>query len=107
MVKINTELGTSIILSEHNLEKVLPLADRAILMDSGKISAEGTPPEIGEKVKALSPEMFAALPTPVRIYCGAGGNGGTPLTVRDGPGVAQTPKHAQIHRAERYIQPVG
>ncbi len=84
LVKINTELGTSIILSEHNLEKVLPLADRAILMDNGKISAEGTPPEIGEKVKALSPEMFAALPTPVRIYCGAGGNGGAPLTVRDG-----------------------
>ena len=82
--KINTELGTSIILSEHNLEKVLPLADRAILMDNGKISAEGTPPEIGEKVKTLSPEMFAALPTPVRIYCGAGGNGGAPLTVRDG-----------------------
>ncbi len=41
--KINRELGTSVILTEHRLEEAFPLADRAIVMDQGRIIADDRP----------------------------------------------------------------
>ena len=39
--KINRELGTTVILSEHRTEEAFPLADRAIVMDGGRIIGYG------------------------------------------------------------------
>ena len=49
--KINRDLGTTIILTEHRLEEVFPSADRVVVMDEGQILCVGTPPEIGEELK--------------------------------------------------------
>ncbi|MFA7661097.1 MAG: ABC transporter ATP-binding protein, partial [Anaerovoracaceae bacterium] len=35
--KINREIGTTIIITEHRLEDVFPMADRVVLMDRGRI----------------------------------------------------------------------
>ena len=35
--KINTELGTTVLLAEHRLEEVFPLAHKAVLMDKARI----------------------------------------------------------------------
>lgn len=81
--RINTELGVTIILSEHNLSKVFPLSDKVVVMEDGKITAENTPYKIGEELKQNS--MFAALPTPTKIYYSLGNNSGNcPITIRDG-----------------------
>jgi len=82
--KINTELGTTIIITEHRLEDILPYADRAIVMDDGKVIADGKPQTISRKLFELNNEMFTAMPTPVRVFFGANGDGESPLTVRDG-----------------------
>lgn len=80
---INTELGVTIILSEHNLSEVFPLSDKVVVMEDGKITAENTPYKIGEELKQKS--MFAALPTPTKIYYSLGNNSGNcPITIRDG-----------------------
>ena len=42
--KINRDLGTTIILTEHRLEEVFPSADRVVVMDEGQILCVGTPP---------------------------------------------------------------
>ena len=60
--KINLELGTTVILSEHRLEEVFPCADRVIVMENGRIAAEGTPRNIGERLEAEHSDMVAALP---------------------------------------------
>lgn len=39
--KINRELGTTVILSEHRLEDALPLANRAAVMENGRILCAG------------------------------------------------------------------
>ena len=44
--KVHRELGTTIILSEHRLEGVLPLADRVLGMDKGRIVSEGGPRQV-------------------------------------------------------------
>ena len=82
--KINTELGTTVIITEHRLEDIFPYADRAVIMDSGKIIADDTPRNIGKLLFEQNNPMFAAMPTPVRVFYNANGNGDCPLTVREG-----------------------
>ena len=82
--KINIELGTTVIITEHRLEDIFPYADRAIVMDGGRVIADDTPGHIGKLLWEQSNDMFAAMPTPVRVFYGANGTGDCPLTVREG-----------------------
>ena len=82
--KINLELGTTIVITEHRLEDILHASDRVIVMDDGKIIADDEPHKIGEMLKREGNDMFCAMPSPVQIFYGAGGSGSCPLTVREG-----------------------
>ena len=82
--KINTELGTTVIITEHRLEDIFPYADRAVVMDGGKIIADDAPASVGQRLFEQKNPMFAAMPTPVRVFYGAGCTGESPLTVRQG-----------------------
>ena len=82
--KINTELGTTVIITEHRLEDIFPYADRAVVMDGGKIIADDAPANVGQLLFEQKNPMFAAMPTPVRVFYGAGCAGESPLTVRQG-----------------------
>ena len=82
--KINRELGTTVILTEHRLEDIFPFADQAVVMDHGRIIADDTPQHIGRILHERGDAMFSAMPTPMRVFYGAGGEGDCPLTVRDG-----------------------
>ena len=82
--KINTELGTTVIITEHRLEDIFPYADRAVVMEKGRVIADDTPGKVGQLLFEHANPMFAAMPTPVRVYYGAGGTGESPLTVRQG-----------------------
>ena len=82
--KINRELGTTVILSEHRLEDAFPISDRVIVMDSGKIIADAKPQKVGEILKSLNHDMYLALPVPMRIYGSVENNFEYPITVRDG-----------------------
>ena len=82
--KINLELGTTVILTEHRLEDILPYADRAVVLDEGRIIADGAPKAVCEALHAQNNPMFFAMPTPARAFYGAGGKGECPLTVREG-----------------------
>ncbi|MFE3574339.1 ABC transporter ATP-binding protein [Lysinibacillus sp. NPDC059133] len=81
--RLNKELGITIILIEHRLEEVLPLADRVLIMDEGRILLDGSPKEI---LKGL-PEnhaMITALPAATKIFHLLNGTGPIPLTIREG-----------------------
>ena len=82
--KINRELGTTILMTEHRLEDVLPLSDRVVVMDSGSVIADGSPQEVGELLKDQHHSMFMAMPAPMRIYAGVDSELPCPITVRDG-----------------------
>ena len=82
--KINAELGTTVIITEHRLEEIFPYADRAIVMEAGRILADDTPGQIGALLQEKKNPMFTAMPTPVRVFYGTGGEGDCPLTVREG-----------------------
>ena len=82
--KINRELGTTVILTEHRLEDAFPMADRVIVMDDGKIIADRTPSEVGKILKEKNHDMYKALPTPMRVHGEVVNNLTCPLTVREG-----------------------
>jgi len=82
--KINTELGTTVIITEHRLEDIFPYADRAVVMDQGRVIADDAPGKVGQLLFEQNNPMFTAMPTPVRVYYGAGCTGESPLTVRQG-----------------------
>lgn len=82
--KINLELGTTIIMTEHRLEEVLYASDRVVVMEEGKIIACGAPRLVGDMLKKENSDMAAALPAPMQIYYGVGSRLECPLTVREG-----------------------
>ncbi len=82
--KINIELGTTVIITEHRLEDIFHSADKVVVMEDGRIISQGTPGATGARLYAQKSVMFSALPTPVRVFYGAEGKGACPLTVREG-----------------------
>ena len=82
--KINLELGTTVIITEHRLEDILPAADQVVVMEDGHITAMDTPKAMGALLWQQNSPMFAAMPTPVQVFYHAGNTGSCPLTVREG-----------------------
>ncbi|MDD6311618.1 MAG: ATP-binding cassette domain-containing protein [Firmicutes bacterium] len=89
--KINAEMGTTIIITEHRLEDIFHGSDRVIVMEDGKIIADEPPKKLGAKLKAEGSNMFTAMPTPVQIFYGVNEESclgqdyqNCPLTAREG-----------------------
>ena len=86
--KINRDLGTTVLISEHRLEEVFPMADKVMVMDEGKVIAFAEPNQIGEFLAGQSAErrhpMFYGLPSVVRIFSDVCPQERGPLTIREG-----------------------
>ena len=82
--KINRELGTTVIISEHRLEDVLPSSDRVIVMERGEIIADQSPRTVGETLSRKGSSMLASMPSPVRIHRELESRLECPLTVHEG-----------------------
>jgi len=82
--KINRELGTTVILTEHRLEEAFPFATRVIVMESGAVVCDGRPEDVGLSLKDRGSGMFLAMPTAMRVWAAADTALSCPLTVRDG-----------------------
>ncbi len=88
--RLNRELGVTVILSEHRLEDALPMADRATVLEQGRLTALGTPDEVARALLERGSPFFAAMPTPVRVWGGVGAPGKCPLDIRAGRALLET-----------------
>ena len=82
--KINCELGTTIILTEHRLEEALPFATKAAVMECGKLLCCGNVSDIGEYLKANEHPMFLAMPAAMRIWGSVDSSFNCAVSVNDG-----------------------
>ncbi len=82
--KINRELGTTIILTEHRLEEAFPFATRVIVMNEGAVLCDDQPENVGLQLKDKGSGMFLAMPTAMRVWAAVETKLGCPMTVRDG-----------------------
>ncbi len=84
--RLNDELGITVILVEHRLDRVVHLVDRMIVMDKGKIIADGNPRAVLSNGDITS--IGAGVPPIVRIVQRLRDNGvnvdNIPLTVKEG-----------------------
>lgn len=89
--KINRELGTTVILSEHRLEDVIPMADRLITVDGGRILTNDAPAKAGMELANHKHQMFEAMPAPLQAYTklrqhNIDVGSSCPMSVREGRG---------------------
>lgn len=96
LLRLNQDFGIAMILSEHRLEEVLPIADKVLLMHQGELLGTGGPEEcaglLQQAEKKLGEELPVAggMPVALRTYLKADKlkcieqKGNVPLTVREG-----------------------
>ena len=82
--KINRELGTTVILTEHRLEEVFPLSTRVLVVDDGRFICDASPMETGQYLKKAGHSMFLSMPTPMRVWAAVESDLPCPVNVRDG-----------------------
>ncbi len=82
--RLHRELGVTILIAEHRLEEILPMADRVLFLTEGTIGYDGTPDGIGTYLINQNRGMAAGLPASVRLYGLLNESGPTPLSVADG-----------------------
>lgn len=66
--KINRELRTTVLITEHRLEDIFHASDLVVVMEDGKVLAADGPRQIGAFLKEKESPIFAAMPSPVQIY---------------------------------------
>ncbi len=82
--KINRELGTTIILTEHRLEEAFGFATRVAVMDRGTLLCSGAPAAVGASLRASGNAMFLAMPAAMRIWSATDSAAPCPVSVCDG-----------------------
>lgn len=82
--RINRELGTTVILTEHRLEEAFPLATAVAVMDRGRLLCTGTPDQAGRRLRECGHAMFLAMPAAMRIWAAVENDLECPVTVREG-----------------------
>ena len=72
LVRINRELGTTIIMTEHRLEDVLPVCNRSVVMENGRIIYDGDVRGFAESVRTqrIDRGLYLSMPASVQIYMG-------------------------------------
>ena len=97
--KLNRELGLTIILVEHRLEEVFPIADKVLLMDRGGVLLYDSPKNIGQKLGKADHPMLLGLPSAVRIFNALKIQDDCPLTVKEGRDFLEKHFTAEKHHA--------
>ena len=105
--RLNRELGTTVILTEHRLEEAFSLASRVAVMDKGQLLCTGTPAEVGAELKANGSTMFLAMPAAMRIWSAVNSDTSCPVSVCDGRNwlldYAKTHKLSPIPEGSKHV----
>lgn len=82
--KLNLDMGVTVLLIEHRLEEVLPMADRVLVLENGGLILNAPPHEACEKLRSHN-VLLDAMPGAVRLYHAVGAPDRIcPIAVREG-----------------------
>ncbi|CAI6086881.1 ABC transporter ATP-binding protein [Cohnella sp. JJ-181] len=87
--RLNEEFGVTVVASEHRLDDILPLADRLIVMEGGRIRHDGAPGDVCARIWAAGDARERLyVPSVARLLAAVGAaespaDGPLPLTVRE------------------------
>ena len=78
--RLNQDLSVTILLAEHRLEEVIPLANRLFVMGNGTLDAAGEPRTVLRQMQASHPVM-GGMPAAVRLHRAVHADCEMPLSV--------------------------
>ncbi len=83
VAKLNRETALTVIITEHRLENVIPVANKLMALEDGRVTAYG---DVRKTVAGLSkdPKMLVGMPAAVRLFSGLSLKGECPLDVCEG-----------------------
>lgn len=81
--KLNLEMGISVLLIEHRLEEALPMADRVLALENGRLILNAPPREACDQLRKHG-VLLDAMPGAVRLFHAVNSEGECPITVREG-----------------------
>ncbi len=81
--KLNREMGLTVILVEHKLEEVVPMANKLMVMENGRILHYDEPRTVCRKLENR-PDLLEAMPASVKLYNELETQDACPLTVLEG-----------------------
>ena len=81
--RLNRELGLTVLVIEHHLEELLPLCDRALVLESGRLTGCGDPRSMAAALRNR-PELLMGMPSAARLYHALGAGGHCPLSLSEG-----------------------
>lgn len=67
IVRLNRDIGMTIIISEHRYEELLPYANKLLLLEDGKVLEFGEPRDVLKKTDRDS-DLFYSLPCAAKVY---------------------------------------
>ena len=82
--RVRREIGTTVLLTEHHLDQVLPLSDQLLVLDGGRLVCQGPPQQAADLLRKSDHAMFRAMPVPVRVWAAVPNDCPCPLSVREG-----------------------
>lgn len=83
--KINKELGTTVIITEHRLDGVFHLSDKILVIENGTVVSFDTPQNTGKNLKRIKSKTFLSLPSQMQIWDRVSdGESDCPVTVAQG-----------------------
>lgn len=88
--RLNEEMSVTVVISEHRLEEVLPLADRVLMLEGGSLKANAGPRTFAGHAGGELAAVQDYLPAAARLYltlapeAASAAPGTIPLTVREG-----------------------
>ncbi|MDF2841873.1 MAG: ykoD 1 [Herbinix sp.] len=81
--KLNRELSLTILLVEHRLEEVFPIANMVLMLEKGQVVNYDTPVKVAGMLRE-NERMMCAMPSAVRLFHHFDINTKCPITVKEG-----------------------
>ena len=99
--KLCRENGITVIITEHRLESLIPIADRVIVIDEGEIISDTSPSEIPSELIKSNDFLSSAVPTSMRLHADLELTSFVPLNVAEGRQMlsslfAEKPKQTEL-----------
>ncbi|MBQ1256717.1 MAG: ATP-binding cassette domain-containing protein [Clostridia bacterium] len=81
--KLNRDFALTVLITEHRLEEVVPVSDKMIVLDQGKVLYSDAP---GITIAKLSPDspLLLSMPAAARLYHALSEKGICPIEIKDG-----------------------